>query len=398
MTDKPRKNIAAIVTTYYPRSHADVIPTKYMAGFPTDEGLKSPRVNVASMYIDQKSERDIGYQLAERYNVPVYTSILKALTLEGGELAVDGVLLIGEHGDYPYNEFNQHMYPRRYLFEQICGVFASSGRSVPVFCDKHFAYNWPDAEWMYRRAKELNVPLMAGSSLPTCWRNPYLEHELETPISGAVAIGYGGTESYGFHALETLQCMIERRTGGESGVVAVQALSGDAVWAAGKNGLWDWELADAACNIIEDRTAKPLETSENPVVFLLEHSDGLRSAVLMLSGSDFAYACRMKEKDKILATEFYLQNGDPYAHFSYLGLNIEEMFLTGEAQYPAERTLLTTGVLDAVMQSLHQGGARIETPHLAELSYRSYLKLPVRPLDPRPTGATLDPWPPESAE
>ena len=133
MTDKPRKNIAAIVTTYYPRSHADVIPTKYMAGFPTDEGLKLPRVNLASMYIDQKNERDIGYQLAERYNIPVYTSMLKALTLEGGELAVDGVLLIGEHGDYPYNEFNQHMYPRRHLFEQICGVFASSGHSVPVF-------------------------------------------------------------------------------------------------------------------------------------------------------------------------------------------------------------------------------------------------------------------------
>ena len=160
--------------------------------------------------------------------------------------------------------------------------------------------------------------------------------------------------------------------------------------------MWDRELADAACDIIENRTAKPLEASENPVVFLLEHSDGLRSAVLMLSSSDFAYACRTE--DKILATEFYLQNSDPYAHFSYLGLNIEEMFLTGEAQYPAERTLLTTGVLDAVMQSLHQGGARLETPHLAELSYPSYQKLPVRPLGPRPTGATLDPWPPESAE
>ena len=284
------------------------------------------------------------------------------------------------------------MYPRRHLFEQICGVFASSGHSVPVFCDKHFAYNWPDAEWMYRRAKELNAPLMAGSSLPTCWRTPYLEHELETPISGAVAIGYGGTESYGFHALETLQCMIERRTGGESGVVAVQALSGDAVWAAGKNGLWDRELADAACDILENRIAKPLEASENPVAFLLEHSDRLRSAVLMLSSSDFAYACRTE--DKILASEFYLQNGDPYAHFSYLGLNVEEMFLTGQAQYPLERTLLTSGALEAALTSRHEGYVRLETPWL-DVRYRSFEKLRWRPTAPSPTGVSLDPFPPE---
>ena len=140
-----------------------------------------------------------------------------------GDLAVDGVLIVAEHGDYAGNERHRHLYPRRYFFEQVCGVFAMSGRSVPVFNDKHLAYDWNDALWMYERARELDVPFMAGSALPLCSRGPELEHEPGTPIEEALSIGYihpflFGLDSYGFHALEGLQCMVERRDGGESGI------------------------------------------------------------------------------------------------------------------------------------------------------------------------------------
>ena len=385
-----RKKIAAIITTYFLHSHADVIATKYMKGFPTDESYRMPRVELVSIYLDQVDSRDIGLGLAAEHQVPIYPSIRQALTLGGDKLAVDGVLLIGEHGDYPHNELGQHMYPRRYMFEQICGVFASSGRSVPVFCDKHLAYSWDDANWMYARAKALDVPFMAGSSLPVCWRQPFLEHALDTPLDSAIGIGYGGVESYGFHALETLQCMSERRQGGESGVVAIQCLEGEAVWEAGEAGHWSPALAEAACAQIENRPDSPIvEGCPNPTAFLLEHQDGFRSAVLMLNGyvTDFAYAG--KDGDTVYATEFYLQNGPPHAHFSYLSLNIEEMFVTGVPQYPVERTLLTTGILEAIMHSRAEGYTRIETPHLAELAYRSYQKMPIRPTAPRPEGATL---------
>ncbi len=380
-----KQQIAAIITTYFPHSHADVIVTKFMKGFPTDEGTLMPRVELASIYLDQVDSRDIGVGIAAEHNVPIFPSIRGALTLGRDKLAVDGVLLIGEHGDYPHNEFGQHMYPRRYLFEQICGVFASSGRSVPVFCDKHLAYNWDDASWMYQRANTLNVPFMAGSSLPLCWRKPFLEHPLEMPLEAAIGIGYGGIESYGFHALETLQCMIERRRGGESGVIAVQCLEGDAVWKAGEVGEWSETVAETACAQIEKKPDSTMqEGCPNSAVFLIEHRDGFRSAVLMLNGyiNDFAYAGRVGST--IYATEFYLQNGTPHSHFSYLSRNIEEMFVTGTPQYPVERTLLTTGILDAVMHSRYQGHIRLDTPHLAELSYQSYSKMPIRPEAPRP--------------
>ena len=385
------KKIAAIITTYFQHSHADVIATKYMKGFPTDTGLQMPRVELVSIYLDQVDDRDIGVGLAAEHNVPIYPSIRQALTLGSSELAVDGVILIGEHGDYPHNEIGQHMYPRRYMFEQICGVFASSGRSVPVFNDKHLAYTWDDAIWMYERANALNVPFMAGSSLPLGWRKPFLEHPLDTALDAAVGIGYGGVESYGFHALETLQCMIERREGGESGIMAIQCLEGDSVWEAGESGKWSLELAEAACAQIENRPDSTfVEGCPNPTAFLLEHSDGFCSTVLMLNGyvSDFAYSAKVGST--IDATEVYLQNGPPHCHFSYLSLNIEEMFVTGEPQYPVERTLLVTGVLDALMHSRAEGYTRIETPHLAEIAYRSHEKMPIRPVAPRPEGATLE--------
>ncbi|MBI4529955.1 MAG: hypothetical protein HY709_00380, partial [Candidatus Latescibacteria bacterium] len=278
-----RKKIAAIITTYFPHSHADVIVTKFLKGFPTDDGIREPRVDLVSIYLDQIHERDIGQKIAAEHSVPIYQSIRQALTLGGESLAVDGVLLIGEHGDYPHNEKEQHMYPRRYLFEQTCGVFASHRRSVPVFNDKHLSYNWADARWMVDRAAELGVPFMAGSSLPVCWRSPFLEYELDTPIKEAVAVGYGGIESYGFHALETLQCMVERRSGGESGVAAVQCLEGEAVWKAGDEGHWSRELVEAACAVIQDDPDGRMEEHcAQPVVFLIDYRDGFRAAVLMV--------------------------------------------------------------------------------------------------------------------
>lgn len=116
-----------------------------MKGFPLDDGFHPPRVELAALYFDQVPDNDIGYALAEEHGIPVFRTITQALTLGGstrsndqpeGSLAVDGVLIVGEHGDYAWNEYDQHLYPRKYFMEQVCGVMASSGRAVPIFNDK----------------------------------------------------------------------------------------------------------------------------------------------------------------------------------------------------------------------------------------------------------------------
>jgi hypothetical protein len=274
---------------------------------------------------------------------------------------VDGVVIIGEHGRYPYNEKGQHLYPRFELMEQVVAVFRQSGRAVPVFCDKHLSYDWTRAKQMVDWSKELKFPLLAGSSLPVAWRRPEIEWPYGQPMQYAVSAAHGGTESYGFHALETLQCMVERRRGGETGVRSVRAIEGPEVWKWTDANPWAATLLDAAVGASQTRKPGPMrENARTPAVFAVDYKDGLRTATYMLNGhiNDFNFAAQG------MAACFWLQPERFYAHFSGLVHYIEEMILTGRAAYPVERTLLTTGVLAAAMESAWKRGAQLMTPHL----------------------------------
>ncbi len=387
--------VAAVITTYFPYSHADVIVTKLLKGIPTDDqGLLTPRVKVTAAYLDQIDARDMGQAVFWRHGVPLYQSIRDTLTAgRKNELAVDGVVMIGEHGDYPVDNLGRCLYPRRHLFEQICGVFAETGQVCPVFCDKHLSYNWDDAWWMYQRAKELGVPFMAGSSVPLSHRRPWLELEQGCRLEQAVTVGYGPVESYGYHTIELQQAMVERRAGGETGVAAVTFLSGDAVWAAVDDGTIAADLLDAGVAAIEEKPAgSPREHCQDPWAYLFEYRDGLRAAVVMLNGyvHDWAFAGRVE--GQVQACEVWLQRDFPHAHFNYLTLNMEEMFVTGRPSYPVERTLLSTGMTNAMMVSRHRG-ERVATPELA-IAYQAPDEIPWRTRLPRPAGANLDIWPP----
>lgn len=330
-----------------------------------------PRTQVVSMYVDQVPPGDLSRGMANQYGVPIKPTIAEALTLGTGRLAVDGVLIIGEHGDYPENKKGQKMYPRRRFFEETVKTFVASGSTAPIFNDKHLGFAWKDARWMYDQSRQMKFPLMAGSSVPTAWRNPDVELPLGAEIETALAIGYSGIEIYGFHTLEMLQCMVERRRGGESGVRAVTCLEGADVWKAAADGKWPRGLLGAAAACMPDVSTQPPEQAcPNPVAFLIENTDGFRSVALLLDGftAQFGFACQLKDTAAPVATNFWLQEPG-YGHFSYLVHNIESMYLTGKEPYPPERTLLTTGILDAVMTSRFEGHKRIETPWLANIAY-----------------------------
>lgn len=85
-------------------------------------------------------------------------------------------------------------------------------------------------------------------------------------------------------------------------------------------------------------------------------------------GGAFIFAGKLKGEDKPVACHFYLQQPDPFGHFAYQVRAIDAMLRTNHSPYPVERTLLTTGVLDAVMTSKAEKGRKIETPHL-EIKY-----------------------------
>lgn len=203
--------------------------------------------------IDQMQRSEKGLQMAKDAGIPVYQTIAEALTGGTKSLAVDGVMLIAEHGDYPESDTGQFVFPKRRMFEEIANVMRQNRRSVPVFLDKHLADNWADAKWIYDTAKELKIPMMAGSSLPVLWRYPPRDVTRDAKLKEIVAISYHRLDTYGFHALEMVQCLAERRQGGETGVKTVQCRQGQAVWDAEKDGVYDRALLEAALSRLKER-------------------------------------------------------------------------------------------------------------------------------------------------
>ncbi len=382
---KSRPQLAAIVTTHRKYSHAQHIVDRFLYGYGWHGTHHRPAMDLVSLYVDQVGEGDLSHSRGEQFpSMKIYPTIAEALTLGGSKLAVDGVVVVGEHGNYTRNEKGQTKYPRWEFFQQIVKVYRDSGRSVPMFNDKHLSWNWEWAKQMYDTSREMGFAYMAGSSLPVTWRIPSIEMPLGSRIREALCVCYGGVDSYDFHGLETIQCMAERRRGGETGVKWIQAYRGDKFWDALAQGVWPRSLMDAA--LCRSHTLTPARAGFNdvfptaddmrrivkdPVAYRYEHTDGLKCTMLLMSGlvKDFNFAAEVEGSRKPFSTQMYLPMPDGRttlaSFFSPLNNNMEKMFLTGQPTYPIERTLLTTGLTAAGVESLYRKQARYDTPHLA---------------------------------
>src|SRR5215470_16865381 len=318
----PPKRLAIVTTIYRYLSHGQHMGDRFLVGYPYAGAWQRPNIQVVSLYVDQKPQGDLSAERAKEFGFTVYPTIAETLRCGGSKLAVDAVLIIGEHGDYPRNEKGQVLYPRYEFFKQCVDVFEKDGRAVPVYNDKHLSYSFEKAQWMVSASRRLKFPMLAGSSLPVTWRLPDIELPLGCEIEEALMTGSGGSDPMDYHALEAMQCMIERRKGGETGVRAVQMLTGDAVWKAGSEGRWSKALLTAALSrsdtpqgytVTDGRTQDMLANGElpklakNPAAYFIEHNDGLKTTLLMLSGAiqDFNFAARVKGHG-IQSTQFLL--------------------------------------------------------------------------------------------
>ncbi len=382
------KRVAAVVTAYERGLHADVLIGKILEGWKQDGG-PGPALNLASMYVDQFTERDMARRMAKKYGVPIFDTIEKAVTVGGNSIPVDGVISIGEHGSYPSNDKGQVLHPRRRFFEEITDTFERYGRVVPVFSDKHLGPVWSDAKWMYDRARAMTVPFMAGSSMTVGYREPEISVPLGSNIEAAVGIGYSGLDIYGSHALEFFQCHVERRHGAETGVRWVQCLQGEAMWKVLDDGLLSQEVFDAAVDQVSHGPGD-VRQSERSTLFLFQYSDGLLAGVFMLPefASGTSVGLKLKGQSGVLATRFDERTEPRHPHFAWLLKGIERMIHTGRASYPVERTLLTSGILDRALTSLAQQQKKRMTPELA-IRYQAvdYPHAPNPSLDSDPSRA-----------
>jgi hypothetical protein len=380
------KRIAIVATVYRYLSHAQHIGDRFLVGYPRDGAWHKPDMKVVSLYVDQKPDGDQSTARAKEFDFKVYPTIPEALRCGGSNLAVDAVLVIGEHGDYPRNDKGQVLYPRYDFVKQCVDVFEKDGQAVPVYNDKHLSFSFEKARWMVDASKRLKFPMLAGSSLPVTWRLPDIDLALNAEIESAVMVGYGGPDVMDFHGLEALQCMLERRKGGETGVRAVQMIEGEAVWKALDAGQISRDLLVSALSrsdtpqgqtIVDGRTQDLVTKGElprlvkNPAAYFLEYRDGLKATLLMLNGAvkDFTFAARVKGAG-VQSTQFFLSPEPNVTYSACLVSKIEELFETGKAPYPVERTLLVSGVLESCLTSRFEGQKRLETPHL-DVRYRA---------------------------
>ncbi len=343
-----RPRLAVVTTEWRYHSHAWHMAERFLTGYPLNGRWHHPPYQVVSAYVDQRPENDLSRDRAEEFGFTIYPTVEETLRCGGNQLAVDAVLLIGEHGDYPTNEIGQKKYPRYELFRKITDVFAADDRTTPVFNDKHLSWKWEWAAEMVDTARSLNFPFMAGSSLPVTWRMPSVDLPYDAEVEEVLCVAIGSVDSYDFHALEVIQCMVERRRGGETGVVALQALRGDAVFealAAGRwaDGGWDprlWEaclsrsqtLAQTATGSHRYPTPEQIrEWVKEPVAYRFEYADGLKATMLLMNGlvSDFTFAARLKGQSEPLSTLFYLPPNPNVVYSAALMSKVEQMFKTG---------------------------------------------------------------------
>ena len=373
-----RPRIACLVSFWgAPRSHADWIITKLLDGYWWHGAHTPSRVDVVSVYLHQFDTSLLGQKICKAKNIPIYKTVGEAVTLGGTELAVDGVVIVGEHGDYPTDLKGHWLLPRWWMYQQAIKVFEKSGRSVPVFNDKHLSYNWDDAKWMFDKSRELGFPLTGGSSIPTYFREPEIELAIDTPLRNAIVVGGASDEGAIFHCIDVLQAFVELRKGGETGVKAVQSIRGPDTWKWVAGNPWAGTLLDAVATRF-NRTLGSLQADDRANVCVVEYNDGTRGAVI--SGRDagwtFAGEIEGQSQPTVISmlgfpgpfAQYHAANGQPHW--------ITEMMVTKKEPFNAERLLLSTGITNHYMESNWENGRytavgrRIETPFM-NMAYRT---------------------------
>jgi hypothetical protein len=373
-----RRPRVACLTTYWaaPNSHADWIFAKLLDGYWWKGAHTPSQVEVVSVYIDQLEASGLGQKVCKLKNIPIYKTVAEAVTLGGKELAVDGVVIVAEHGVYPTNLKGQWLLPRWWIYQQVMRVFEKSKRSVPVFNDKHFSYSWNEAKWMFDKSRELNFPLTGGSSIPTYYRTPEIELENDTPIKTSIVVGGAADEGALFHCVDVLQAFVERRKGGETGVRSVQCIRGPETWKWTERNPW---AADLLESVRKKFNLKPGHFQENkrPNVCIVEYNDGTKAAVFSGRGVGWTYAGDIEGQAEPTIVSML---GWPGPYSQYHAANAHEhwliqMMLTRKEPFNAERLLLSTGIVSHNMDSNWENGRyspvgrRIETPFM-NMTYR----------------------------
>jgi hypothetical protein len=362
--------LAILASNYQLQSEAQKLGDRFLAGYPIAGAWHEPSVKVVSLFAGSGGLAD---SRASKFGFRIFPTISETLCVGGSELACDAILLFPEDPDED-------------LFEQSVQLFARSGRTASIFYSGPLSASFKQARARVSSAAKLAFPLMAGSWLPVTDRLPAIDLPFGAPVEEALLVAGGSVHRMDFHGLDAIQSIVERRRGGESGIAAVQYLTGSQVWDAAQAGLWSHSLLSAALARSDTPLGLSLQDSRpqdlgaagllsslvaNPVAYVLEYRDGLRATLLLLNGAirDFNFAARVRGLPPF-SFQFFVSVAPNATYASCLAAKVEEMFLRASAPQNIERALLTCGALEACLSLQSSGRHRLATPHLS-IKYRA---------------------------
>jgi hypothetical protein len=391
-TGQRRPRIACLVSYWgLPTSHADWIVNKLLDGYWWKGAYTPSQVDVVSVYINQLDTSLLGQKVCKAKNIPIFKTVGEAVTLGGKELAVDGVVIVCEHGNYPTDLKGHWLLPRWWIYQQVIRVFEQSQRSVPIFNDKHLSYNWDDAKWMFDKSRELKFPLTGGSSIPVYYRTPSIDLAPDTPLKNGLLIGDMADEGAAFHCIDVLQSFMDRRKGGETGVKSVQSIRGPEAWKWVEANPWANNLAEAVRKKFDlpaghfqqggqtnQQGKQTHQRHRQSNLCMVEYNDGTKAASISGSGVGWTFASDI-EGQKAPTIISMLGWPGPVSQFHAGNAHehwLIEMMLTRKEPFNAERLLVSTGIVNYYMDSNWQDGRYsavgrvLDTPYI-DMKYHS---------------------------
>jgi len=373
---RPIRKIAFLLDEFGAASPAQQLLDRFLIGYPRDGAMRKLERSKVSAYLAVSAEANFGMRQEE-------FQLVVASTAEQAVAGADAVVIVSRRPGTLANE----------AFLRIALEQAPEGAAC--FVHGVLANSLASARSFAAKAASRRIALLAGTPLSVTWRLPEMNLPLGTPLTEALIVvqvnpvaiqatppsppaTLGGAE---LQALDGLLPVIERRRGGESGIRSVRYLEGKSIWRAGEKSLWSWPLLAAALSrshtpqgdaVLDGRTQDLAglglvpKLARNPRGWLLDHRDGLRTAILVLDGvvADFNFAVRLQRGD-VLSAQLFRAPPPAEHHFSRLAAAMEDFFRDGPRPWPVERNLLIAGLLEIFRKPSSLSGQRVEVPELS---------------------------------
>jgi hypothetical protein len=369
---RPLRNLAFVLEDLTLEKPAQQLLDRFLIGYPRDGQFHRPDCQVNVWLAPNASDNELRRRMAD-------FQLQRHEKLDVAVAQADAIIIV----------------PQGVAATPLVdSVIQAAGAGATVFVYGALADTLQHARQLLAKAKSRGVELISGTAVCVTWRLPEVELPLGEPLKQAMIVVQGEFPLAELYGLDGLLPTLERRSSGESGVREIRHGRGQEVWSLAAAGSGDaprepmtpserharWPLLGAALSRSDSPQGDPVrdgrtqdllglglvpQLAKDPRAWRLDHANGLRTTILVLDGvvNDYNFAVHGAD-GTILSAQLFLPPAPQRHEFSRLAAVIEKYFVSGIAPWPANRSLLISGLLDAFNRAQAAQGP-LPTPELA---------------------------------